>query len=132
MAPEVRELQNLFKNINFQERFGQFAFGGRVNGQPATNGINSVLPALIDIRNQLAQLSLEDEFDIDVSEQVVEEQVVTPPLPPTPALNTANLNQGNLMPNDQQINPMTGLTRNETALLSPDEQAIRRQQRGIG
>jgi len=132
VAPEVRELQNLFKDINFQERFGQFAFGGRVNGQPATNGINSVLPALIDIRNQLAQLSLEDEFDIDVSEQVVEEQVVTPPLPPTPALNTANLNQGNLMPNDQQINPMTGLTRNETALLSPDEQAIRRQQRGIG
>jgi hypothetical protein len=132
VAPEVRELQNLFKNINFQERFGQFALGGRVGGQPATNGINSVLPALIDIRNQLAQLSLEDEFDIDVSEHVVEEQVVTPPLPAAPALNTPNLNQGNLMPNDQQINPMTGLTRNETALLSPDEQAIRRQQRGIG
>jgi hypothetical protein len=89
-------------------------------------------PALIDIRNQLAQLSLEDEFDIDVSEHVVEEQVVTPPLPPVPALNTPNLNQGNLMPNDQQINPMTGLTRTETALLSPDEQAIRRQQRGVG
>ena len=132
VAPEVRELQNLFKNINFQERFGQFALGGRVGGQPATNGINSVLPALIDIRNQLAQLDLDDEFDIDVSEQVVEEQVVTPPLPAAPALNTPNLNQGNLMPNDQQINPMTGLTRNETALLSPDEQAIRRQQRGIG
>ena len=80
----------------------------------------------------MAQLDLDDEFDIDVSEQVIEEQVVTPPLPPAAALNTPNLNQGNLMPNDQQINPMTGLTRNETALLSPDEQAIRRQQRGIG
>ena len=132
VAPEVRELENLFKNINFQERFGQFALGGRVGGQPATNGINSVLPTLIDIRNQLAQLDLDDEFDIDVSEHVVEEQVVTPPLPPAAALNTPNLNQGNLMPNDQQINPMTGLTRNETALLSPDEQAIRRQQRGMG
>jgi hypothetical protein len=54
-----------------------------------------VLPTLIKIRNQLAQLSLEDEFDIGVSEEVVEEQVATPSLPP-PILNTPNVNQGNV------------------------------------
>jgi hypothetical protein len=32
------------------------------------------------------------------------------------------------MPNNQQINPVTGLTRNQEALLSPDEQLIARRQ----
>ena len=136
-APEVRELRNLFKDLNFEERFGGFALGGRVSGEPATNGINSVIPALMDIRNELAQLSLEDEFDMDVSEEVVEEEVVTPSLPPQ-ILSTPNVSQDNvdLMPNNQQINPMnnqeinpmTGLTRNQEALLSPSEKEIARRQ----
>jgi hypothetical protein len=118
-APEVRELRNLFKDLSFDQRFGGFASGGKVTGQLATSGIDSVLPTLIKIRNQLAQLSLEDEFDIGVSEEVVEEQVATPSLPP-PILNTPNVNQGNvnLMPNNQQINPVTGLTANQNALVS--------------
>ena len=128
-APEVRELKNLFKDLSFDQRFGGFASGGKVTGQLATSGIDSVLPTLIKIRNQLAQLSLEDEFDIGVSEEVVEEQVATPSLPP-PILSTPNVNQGNvnLMPNNQQINPMTGLTRNQEALLSPSEKEIARRQ----
>ncbi len=48
---------------------------------------------------------------------------------PLPGSAPANTNLASL---PGQVGPMTGLTRNETALLSPDEQAIRRQQRGIG
>ena len=51
-------------------------------------------------------------------------RIKTPPLPkqPTPVVQTT---VNNLVPN-------TGLTASETALLSPDEQAIRLKQRGIG
>ena len=127
-APEVRELENLFKNLQFNQRFSGFASGGIVGGKQAMNGINSVLPVLVQIRNQLSQLSLDDDFNIDVSETVVEEQVNTPQMPP---LNTPNINPANLMPNDATINPMTGLTRTETALLSPDEKLYYQRQRGV-
>ena len=99
-----------------------------MGGKQAMNGINSVLPVLVQIRNQLSQLSLDDDFNIDVSETVVEEQVNTPQMPP---LNTPNINPANLMPNDATINPMTGLTRTETALLSPDEKLYYQKQRGV-
>ena len=51
-------------------------------------------------------------------------QIKTPPLPkqPTPVVQQTATN----------IVPNTGLTVSETALLSPDEQAIRLKQRGIG
>ena len=127
-APEVRELENLFKNLQFDQRFSGFASGGIVGGKQAMNGINSVLPVLVQIRNQLSQLSLDDDFNIDVSETVVEEQVNTPQMPP---LNTPNINPANLMPNDATINPMTGLTRTETALLSPSEKLYYQKQRGV-
>jgi len=35
------------------------------------------------------------------------------------------------MPNDAAINPMTGLTRTETALLSPSEKLYYQKQRGV-
>ena len=128
VAPEVRELENLFKDLEFNQRFSGFASGGIVGGKQAMNGINSVLPVLAQIRNQLSQLSLDDDFNIDVSETVVEEQIDTPQMPP---LNTPNVNPANLMPNDAAINPMTGLTRTETALLSPSEKLYYQKQRGV-
>ena len=47
------------------------------------------------------------------------------PLPPTPADNPQLIAQTN-----QNISPRTGLTHTETALLSPQEQAMRLRQRG--
>ena len=48
------------------------------------------------------------------------QSIQTPPLPqtPMPKVNIAGISQ--------QKNPITGLTRTETALLSPDEQEIAR------
>ena len=43
----------------------------------------------------------------------------------------SNINQANLMGNNQQLIPGTGLTRTETALLSPDEKLYYQRQRGI-
>ena len=52
-------------------------------------------------------------------------RIQTPPLPQTPQprqmTGLASL----------QINPTTGLTRTESALLSPSEQVIKQSQRGI-
>jgi hypothetical protein len=49
---------------------------------------------------------------------------VTPQLPntPTPVVPNTNMNP---------VNPATGLTTTETALLSPGEQAIRQRQKGM-
>ena len=43
----------------------------------------------------------------------------------------SNINQANLMGNNQQLIPGTGLTRTETALLSPDEKLYYQRHRGI-
>ena len=53
-----------------------------------------------------------------------EAEPVTPQLPntPTPIVPNANMNP---------VNPATGLTTTETALLSPGEQAIRQRQKGM-
>ena len=48
------------------------------------------------------------------------------PLPPTPAVDARQVASVN-----QNISPRTGLTQTETALLSPQEQAMRLRQRGI-
>ena len=85
----------------------------------SSNFIDSAIPALIDIRNQLAQLDLDDEFGVDVSDYIVEEQgIITPPLPQTPQPVMQNQQM------TQQKDPITGLTRTEEALLSPMEKVI--------
>ena len=43
----------------------------------------------------------------------------------------SNINQANLMGNNQQLIPGTGLTRTETALLSPSEKLYYQRQRGV-
>ena len=53
-----------------------------------------------------------------------QQEPVTPELPnmPTPIVPNTNVNP---------VNPATGLTTTETALLSPGEQAIRQRQKGM-
>ena len=116
---DVKDLQQGFRQLNLGERFQGFATGGKVNSQPVANGIDSSIPALIDLRNQMAQLDLDDEFGVDVSDYIEEEQeIITPPLPPQPQPVVQKPQM------TQQINPQTNLTRNQEALLSPMEKVI--------
>ena len=118
-AGDVRDLQQGFRQLNLGERFQGFASGGKVNSQPVSNGIDSTIPALVDLRNQMAQLDLDDEFGVDVSDYIVEEQkIITPPLPqlPQPIVKNTQIMQ--------QKDPNTNLTRTEEALLSPMEKVI--------
>ena len=116
---EVRDLARGFKDLNLRDRFRGFSKGGPVNSEPLIGGIDAALPALVDIRNQLAQLDLDDEFGVDVSEYIPEEtNIVTPPLPPQPQPVV------DMAPRTQQKDPITNLTRTEEALLSPMEKVI--------
>ena len=118
-AGDVRDLQQGFRQLNLGERFQGFATGGKVNSQPLITGIDEAIPALVDLRNQMAQLDLDDEFGVDVSDYIVEEQeIITPPLgpQPQPIVQKPQISQ--------QINPQTNLTGTETALLSPTEKVI--------
>jgi hypothetical protein len=68
----------------------------------------------------MAQLDLDDEFGVDVSDYIEEEQeIITPSLPPTPmpiAPKQPVMAQQNVA--------NTNLTRTEEALLSPMEKVI--------
>jgi len=119
VSGEVRDLARGFKDLNLSDRFRGFSTGGPVNSEPLIGGIDAALPALVDIRNQLAQLDLDDEFGVDVSEYIPEEtNIVTPPLPPQPQPVV------DMAPRTQQKDPITNLTRTEEALLSPMEKVI--------
>jgi hypothetical protein len=116
---DVRDLQQGFRQLNLGERFQGFATGGKVNSQPLMKGIDEAIPALVDLRNQMAQLDLDDEFGVDVSDYIVEEQeIITPPLPPQPQPVIDK------RPLTAQKDPITNLTRTEEALLSPTEKVI--------
>ena len=118
-AGDVRDLQQEFRQLNLGERFQGFATGGKVNSQPLITGIDEAIPALVDLRNQMAQLDLDDEFGVDVSDYIVEEQeIITPPLGPQP--QPVIDKRLSMPPKD----PITNLTRTETALLSPTEKVI--------
>jgi hypothetical protein len=118
-AGDVRDLQQGFRQLNLADRFQGFSTGGKVNSQPLMTGIDEAIPALVDLRNQMAQLDLDDEFGVDVSDYIVEEQeIITPPLGPQPQPIVQKPQIA------QQINPQTNLTRNQEALLSPMEKVI--------
>ena len=118
-AGDVRDLQQGFRQLNLGERFQGFATGGKVNSQPLITGIDEAIPALVDLRNQMAQLDLDDEFGVDVSDYIVEEQeIITPPLGPQPQPVVQNPQM------TQQNNLQTNLTRTQEALLSPMEKVI--------
>ena len=90
---------------------------------------------LDDVKYQLDGISLKEDFPMQEAEeegglsslpveqpaQVAQAKPVTPPLPQQP--------QPVVQATTPQVNPTTGLTRTETALLSPGEQAIRQRQR---
>ena len=100
------------------------------------NPFEEVEDILQDIRDDLRDISFQDQFDIDISDYITDDMfsagIQTPPLPgnvtsamPNPeVIQTAQANLSNV-PNNG------GLTASEMALLSPEEQQIRLRQRGM-
>jgi len=102
------------------------------------NVFNEVRPALQQIRRELSQLTLDDNFEINVSDYIEETEIQTPPLPQTVTSaqpNTGVITQGqnilNQGMNAQANLTANGLTTSENALLSEEEKQIRLRQRGI-
>jgi len=80
---------------------------------------------LIDIQDDLRNLSFDDEFNINIEDYMPSYDNMTQSmLPDLPGINPANFDTA-VMNQDA-----SGLTATETALLSPEEQAIRLRQRG--
>ena len=106
-----------FPSKEIQDRFREIA-----RNLGTANAFSAVAPTLRAMRSQMRFLTLDDIFDIDLNDFSLG-NVQTPPLPntPQPVVNT----QANV----QNVNPITNLTSTETALLSPEEQAIRQRLR---
>jgi hypothetical protein len=90
------------------------------------NPFEEAIDTLLEIRDDLRDLSFDDEFEIDINEY----------LPSDPGflgsmLQTDPVNPAVLQPVQQASLSQTGLTPSEQALLSPEEQAIRLRQRGM-
>ena len=80
---ELRNIERDYRN-NFNLAEG-FSTGGAVDGIKSEDAISQALPVIEAIKQDLDYLSLDDEWDLDVSDYIAEEQqqeeIVTPPLP---------------------------------------------------
>ena len=120
----INRMNEITRNLNEKE------------GVSLPNPYFEALPTINDIINENRRINLlngELKFpDIEISQTQVQaqSQLQIPQLPSLPSLpQPIPGNQFGQIP--QQINPATGLTSTETALLSPSEQLIRQKQRGI-
>jgi len=90
------------------------------------------LPALTEIRNELRQLNLNEPFQIDINEYLIEE-IQTPPLPAsvTSAMpNNQTITQGQNILQQAQLTE-NGLTRTENAFLREEDKELIRRNRGF-
>jgi hypothetical protein len=90
------------------------------------NPFEEAIDTLLEIRDDLRDLSFDDEFEIDINDY----------LTPDPGflgsiLQTDPVNPSVIQPVQQATLTQTGLTPTEQALLSPEEQAIKLRQRGM-
>ena len=108
-----------FPSEDIQERFAEIA---KNLGDP--NIFREVVSTLRLMSGEFRTLPLDGAFDVELNDYLFED-IATPPLPnlPQPTVNT----QANV----QNIDPTTNLTSTETALLSPEEQEIRRRLRRV-
>ena len=111
-----------FPSENIQREFRQIEERIGVD-----NPFEEVRDVLLEIQDELRDLSFDDEFDINIDEYLPPvDDLSQAPLPPTPDVNPAMI-----QPVQQASLTQTGLTPTEQALLSPEEQAIRLRQRGM-
>jgi len=91
------------------------------------NPFEEARDVLLDIQDDLRDLSFDDIFDIDIEQYLPSyDDMTQSALPNTPPVNPAVVQT-----NQQASVSQTGLTPTEQALLSPEEQAIRLRQRGM-
>ena len=131
---ELKNLEQDYKN-NFNLAEG-FATGGAVDGMKTDDAITEALPVLKAIDNDLNTLRLDQDWDIDVKEYMVEEQeeIITPPLPKqvtSAQPNPQTITQGQALQGAQANLLQTGLTPTEEAYLTNEEKIMRRKQRGV-
>ena len=89
------------------------------------NPFEEARDVLLDIQDDIRELSFDDQFDIDIEEYLPSyDQVLA--VPQTPAIDP-NV----IQPVQQASVSQTGLTPSEQALLSEEEKAIRLRQRGM-
>ena len=104
--------------------------------------IKSLVSLLRSVRDELKKLSLDGEFDIEMEDYVagIGQPMTSAPQTPqvsptmvTPQVDPNQITQGVTggMTGGHKVSPTTGLTATETALLSPEEQAMRLRQRGL-
>jgi hypothetical protein len=110
-----------FPSENIQREFAQIEERIGVD-----NPFEEVRDVLIEIQDELRDLSFDDEFDINIEEYLPSDDLSQAPLPPTPGVDPTMI-----QPVQQASLTQTGLTPSEQALLSPEEQAIRLRQRGM-
>ena len=88
-------------------------------------------PTLRQMRRDFNSLNLFEDFDLNLSEYIFEDLGLAPEAAiTTPLVSPVAITPGIAAANTQNVLP-TGLTRTETALLSPEEQAIRLRSRGL-
>jgi len=111
-----------FPSENIQREFRQIE--DRIG---VDNPFEEVRDVLIEIQDELRDLSFDDEFDINIEEYLPSyDNMTQSTLPTTPTVDPTMI-----QPVQQASLTQTGLTPSEQALLSPEEQAIRLRQRGM-
>jgi len=109
-----------FPSENIQREFRQIE--ERIN---VPNPFEEARDVLLEIQDDLRDLSFDDEFDIDIENYLPSYDDMAQSTP-TPPINPAIVQTNQLASINAQ-----GLTPSEQALLSPEEQAIRLRQRGM-
>ena len=121
---ELRDLKNIFKNLDVENRFQSFATGGSVLPEGGADNLEKVMPVITQIKSDMEGLDLRDEFNVSVTDYITPPpQIVTPPLPPMPA-PVVNQQRPPMVANNAQKPVTSNLTRTEQALLSPMEKVI--------
>ena len=111
-----------FPSKNIQREFRQIA-----ENIDMDNPFEEARDVLLDIQDDIRELSFDDQFNIDIEEYLPSyDDMTQSALPPTPGVNSDMI-----QPVQQASVSQTGLTPTEQALLSPEEQAIRLRQRGM-
>ena len=122
--PDIRDLRQDFRDLDFRERFQTFATGGSVLPDMGMDNLEKIMPVITQIKNDMEGLDLDDEFDIQVTDYITPPpQIVTPPLPQMPA-PVVNQQRPPMVANNAQKPVTSNLTRTEQALLSPMEKVI--------
>ena len=112
-----------FPSQNIQREFRQIEERIGVD-----NPFEEARDVLLDIQDDLRDLSFDDEFNININDYLTPDPgILGQMLPQTPDVNPALMSQ--VMPSQNVME--TGLTPTEQALLSNEEKAIRLRQRGM-